>query len=173
MLAGGIIAYPTESVFGLGCLPLERDAVKRLLALKRRSWSKGFLLIAAEIEQLEQFVTLPSGPLKKEILASWPGPVTWSLPARLRVPGWLSGGRPTLGVRITAHPLARELCWRTRHALISTSANLSRRPPLRHVLQLRREFGAKLDYVLAGPLGDLSQPTMIRDGMTGEILRPA
>jgi L-threonylcarbamoyladenylate synthase len=173
VLAGGVIAYPTEAVFGLGCLPERRDAVERVLAIKRRSWRKGVLLIGSELAQLERFVELPSTRRRAAILASWPGPVTWVLPARAAVPPWISGGRDTVAVRLTDHPLARALCARIGHAIVSTSANVSRRPPIRSVLRLRRELGPAVDYVLAGELGGLANPTVIKDGRTGKILRRA
>jgi L-threonylcarbamoyladenylate synthase len=151
VLAGGVIAYPTEAVFGLGCLPENRAAVERVLAIKRRSWRKGLLLIGSDLAQLERFVVLPSGRRRKDVIASWPGPVTWVLPATRHAPSWISGGR----------------------ALVSTSANVSRRSPLRDLRVLRRELGLEVDYVLAGALGGLAKPTVIKDGRTGKILRPA
>ncbi len=169
--AGGVIAYPTEAVFGLGCLPDDRRAVLRLLGLKRRSWRKGVILIGATLAQLERYATLPPEPRRSEILATWPGPVTWTLPARRAAPPWITGGRDTVAVRLTAHPLARRLCARVGSALVSTSANVSRRRPHRRALILRRALGRQLDCVLAGELGDLTQPTVIRDGRTGETLR--
>jgi L-threonylcarbamoyladenylate synthase len=173
VLAGGVIAYPTEAVFGLGCLPEHRAAVERVLAIKWRSWRKGLLLIGSDLAQLERFVVLPCEPRRSEILASWPGPVTWVLAARPRVPPWLSGGRDTVAVRLTDHPLARNLCAAAGHALVSTSANVSRRPPLRDLRVLRRELGRDVDYVLAGGLGGLANPTVIKDGRTGKVLRAA
>jgi L-threonylcarbamoyladenylate synthase len=173
VLAGGVIAYPTEAVFGLGCLPENRAAVERVLAIKRRSWRKGLLLIGAELAQLERFAVLPPEPRLSEVLASWPGPVTWVLPARPHAPSWITGGRDSVAVRLTDHALARDLCLGIGRALISTSANVSRRPPLRDVRVLRRELGAKVDYVLAGALGGLAKPTVIKDGRTGKILRSA
>jgi L-threonylcarbamoyladenylate synthase len=173
VLAGGVIAYPTEAVFGLGCLPENRAAVERVLAIKRRSWRKGLLLIGSELAQLERFVVLPTEPRLSEVLASWPGPVTWVLRARARVPTWISGGRDSVAVRLTDHPLARELCAAADHALVSTSANVSRRPPLRDVRVLRRELGRQVDYVLAGALGGLERPTVIKDARSGKILRSA
>lgn len=170
--AGGIVAYPTEAVFGLGCLPGNRAAVLRLLAIKRRSWRKGLILIGATLATLERYVELPPEPRRGEILATWPGPVTWVLPARRGAPRWISGGRDTIAVRLTAHPIAKRLCERTGSALVSTSANVSRRPPHRRLLRLRQDLGRRgVDYVLAGPLGGLAQPTVIRDGRTGRVLR--
>jgi len=169
---GGIVAYPTEGVYGLGCLPTELDAVERLLAIKRRSWRKGLALIAASIDQIDPLVVLPDGALRMQILATWPGPATWVLPVRSRTSRLLTGGRRTLAVRVTAHPVARALCIRAGSAIVSTSANRSSRKPLRSALAVRRELGADVDDILAGPLGGLAGPTPIRDGRTGAVLRP-
>jgi L-threonylcarbamoyladenylate synthase len=169
--AGGIVAYPTEAVFGLGCLPDNRDAVLRLLAIKQRRVEKGLVLIAASFEDLAALVELPETPMRNQILATWPGPVTWVLPARRTAPWWITGRRDTLAVRVTAHALARALCARVAGPLVSTSANVSRRPPHKRLLQLRRDLGAFVDFVLPGPLGDSARPTAIRDGRTGRTLR--
>ncbi len=171
VLAGGVVAYPTEAVYGIGCLPDNRRALARVLAIKRRAARKGFLLIAASVAQIERFAVLPEEPRRSEILASWPGPVTWVLEARRGVPKALTGGRRTIAVRVTAHPLSQRLCERVGSALVSTSANLSGRPPLTSALAVRRQLGRKVDYVLAGPLGGLDRPTTIRDGATGAVLR--
>lgn len=168
---GGLVAYPTEAVYGLGCLPWERRAVERLLDTKRRSWRKGLSLIAASREQLEHLVEFPAGLLAEELRLSWPGPVTWVLNAKPGVPFWLTGGRDTLAVRVTGHALSRRLCETAASPLISTSANRSGRPPLRRALHVRREFGASVDCVLKGKLGGEAKPTMIRDGRTGTVLR--
>ena len=168
---GGVIAYPTEAVFGLGCSPRDRRAVMRVLAIKRRSWRKGLILIGADLAQLERYVVLPPEPRRAEVLASWPGPHTWVLDARPDAPRWITGGSASVAVRVTAHPMAAELCRAVGDALVSTSANVSRRPPHRRLLRLRRDLGAEVDYVLAGPLGGLATPTAIRDGRSGRVLR--
>jgi L-threonylcarbamoyladenylate synthase len=168
---GGIVAYPTEAVFGLGCDPRDRAAVMRVLAIKRRSWRKGLILIAADFAQLEHYVVLPPEPRRTEVLASWPGPHTWVLTAGKAAPRWLTGGRDSLAVRVTAHPVARALCLRAGTALVSTSANVSRRPPHRRLLRLRHDLGPQVDYVLAGPLGGSAQPTAIKDARSGRLLR--
>lgn len=169
--AGGIVAYPTEAVFGLGCDPQNGAAVERLLALKGRAASKGLILIAAHLDQLEPFIPPLAGPWREAILASWPGPATWVLPARPGTPAWLGGGRPTLAVRVSAHPLAAALCQTWGSALVSTSANLSGRPPARTALQVRRRLGRAVDLILAGACGPARRPTPIRDGRTGALLR--
>jgi L-threonylcarbamoyladenylate synthase len=171
--AGGIVAYPTEAVFGLGCLPDDLPAVRRIIAIKGRVPTKGLLLIAADYAQLEAVAYLPEGSLRAEIEASWPGPVTWILRARPGVSALVTGGRDSVGVRLTAHPVARALCERVGSALISTSANSSGHPPCRRIWQVRQRLGRHVDYVLPGALGGLAKPTMIRDGRDGRILRPA
>lgn len=173
MIAGGVIAYPTEAVFGIGCLASDRDAVHRVLEIKKRSWRKGLLVIGSQLAQLEALVELPPEPRRSEIVAAWPGPVTWVLPARAGIPSWLSGGRETVAVRLTDHPVAAALCERVGAAIVSTSANVSRRPPLREALLVRRVLGSSVDYVLGGEVGGLAKPTVIKDGRTGRIVRSA
>jgi len=167
---GGIIAYPTESVFGLGCDPLRLDAVVRLLELKQRPAAKGLILIASDVEQLLPFL-LPLDPsFRERVLASWPGPVTWLLPARPETPGLLRGRHETLAVRVTAHPAAAALCRACGHALVSTSANVGGRPPARSALAVRRIFGEAIDYVLPGEAGG-APVTEIRDALSNRIVR--
>ena len=173
LLMGGIVAYPTEAVYGLGCMPLDESAVARLLALKNRPMNKGLILIAANFGQLADMVHLPAAPLDAAVLDSWPGPVTWLLSAAEWVPPWLTGDSERLAVRVTEHPLARELCLRCGSPLVSTSANRAGRPPLRSPLAVRRQLGQDIDYVLAGPLGGQARPSQIRDGITGEVVRPS
>lgn len=170
--AGGVVAYPTEGVWGLGCDPGNREAVERLLAMKGRDAGKGLILIAAEEAQLATW-TAPLDPaMAGRIRGTWPGPVTWIVPARDDCPPWLTGGRRTLAVRITAHPPARALCVAAGTALVSTSANPSGRAPLGGPAALHEAFGGALDGILDEPLGGLRGPTEIRDVQTGRILRP-
>ena len=168
---GGIVAYPTESVFGLGCNPLDEAAVMRLLALKRRDPGKGVILIAHSFDQLRDY-TLPIPPDRlAEVQSHWPGPSTWLLPAAPWVPAWLTGSHSTLAMRVTAHPLAAALCRKAGMPLVSTSANLSGRPPARSPLQVRLRCGGEVDMVLHGSTSGLAKPTPIRDALTGARLR--
>lgn len=170
--AGGIVAYPTEAVYGLGCDPLNHDAVTRLLAIKQRPWQKGMILIASTAEQLKPYL-LPLAPeIKEKVHATWPGPVTWLLPARPEVPYWLRGEHLTLAVRVTAHPLAAALCNVFGAPIVSTSANLARQEPARSALRVQRILGGRVDYILHGEVGKLMQPTEIRDAQTGQMIRP-
>ena len=170
--AGGVIAYPTEGVFGIGCAADDAVAVARILALKGRGAGLGFIVIAAAFEQVEALLAPLSRKLRARLDATWPGPVTWVVPAHADTPAWLTGGRDTLAVRITAHPPARALCERAGVALVSTSANRHGRPPARTALAVRRIFGRNIDGVLAGACGALAGPTEIRDLASGRVLRP-
>ncbi len=173
LLMGGIVAYPTEAVYGLGCMPLDRAAIARLLAIKNRPVDKGLILIAADFGQLADMVNLPEPPLDAAVRDSWPGPITWLLSAAEWVPRWLTGDSDKLAVRVTDHPLAAELCLRCGSPLVSTSANRAGRPPLRSPLAVRRQLGEQIDWVLAGPLGGQARPSQIRDGITGAVVRPS
>ena len=168
---GGIIAYPTESCYGLGCDPRNPRALQRLIRLKGRSTAKGMLLIADRFKQLKPFVR----PLHAADLArmqhSWPGPVTWVVPASNACPPLLTGGRPTIAVRVTAHPVAARLCRSLGMALVSTSANKSGKKPAKTAAECRRIFGARV-RVIAGRIGRRRRPSTLIDLATGNILRP-
>lgn len=166
---GGIVAYPTEAVYGLGCDPLNAGAVYRLLALKHRPVEKGLILIASDLQQLLPFVQF-QGDWTAKVEASWPGPHTWLLPAAPELPYWINGGRDTVACRVTAHPLASALCEYVGHALISTSANRTGQRPARSPLEVRLRCPG-VDTVVCGRLGDLDQPTPIRDARSGDQLR--
>ena len=169
--SGGVIAYPTEAVYGLGCDPRNVQAVERVIAIKGRSAAKGLILIAADPRQLEPFIQPLPAERREEILASWPGPVTWVLPARADIPEQLTGGRPTLAVRVTAHPLAAALCLACDTPLVSTSANFSGELPATTAPEVGQRLGGRLDYVVPGECGPQKRPSTIRDGLTGEVLR--
>ena len=168
---GGIIAYPTESCYGLGCDPRNPRALQRLIRLKGRSAAKGMLLIADRFKRLKPFVR----PLHAADLArmqhSWPGPVTWVVPASNACPPLLTGGRPTIAVRVTAHPVAAQLCRSLDMALVSTSANKSGKKPAKTAAECRRIFGARV-RVIAGRIGRRRRPSTLIDLATGNILRP-
>jgi len=170
--AGGLIAYPTEAVYGLGCDPLNAAAVQRLLALKHRPMDKGLILIASDLDQLRPFLLPLSTDDEATVNATWPGPITWLLPARPETPRWLRGSHDTLAVRITDHPLAAALCRQLGHPLVSTSANRSGQTPARSPLGIRRAFGNDIDLTLTGPLGGRRCPTAIRDLASGRTVRP-
>lgn len=169
--AGGLVAYPTEAVFGLGCDPSNETALQRLLELKGRPKDKGLILIAADVRQLTPWVQALPAEAAARVHATWPGPVTWLIPTRPGVSSQLCGAHASLAVRVTAHPLAAALARAFGGALVSTSANPSGQPPARDIEALRARFGDAIDYYLAGPLGGRDRPSEIRDALSGEILR--
>ena len=171
MHEGKLLAYPTESVWGLGCDPLNGRAVADLLALKKRIAAKGLILIAADFEQIEPWLDIHSEQMKNQLLASWPGPVTWIVPAAPDTPAWLRGNHDTLAVRVTAHSVAAALCRAFGGAIVSTSANPSGARPARTQLKTRRYFkDAPLNF-LPGSVGGQNQPTAIFDARNGVKLR--
>jgi len=167
---GEIIAYPTEAVYGLGCDPLNEDAIQRILDLKHRPVAKGMILIAANFQQIEDYIAIDE-TIKKRITPTWPGPHTWVLPAQPWVPEYLTGNHKTIAVRITDHPIAVKICEYFGHAIVSTSANPSGLKPPKTLLQLRKYFSPQDLLLVSGTIGGLSQPTTIRNGVTGERLR--
>ena len=169
--AGGVVAYPTEGVFGLGCLPDNFAAVSRILEIKERDPAMGLALIAANLAQLDQWIVLPENGAP--LTSSEDKPVTWIVPATDNVPTWIRGNHDGVAVRLTTHPVARALCIAADSALVSTSANVSGRAPARNSFVLRRGFSALVDYIVPGECGPASGPSEIRDLQTGKILRPA
>lgn len=169
--AGGVVAYPTEAVWGLGCDPWNERACDRLLAMKSRPWEKGLILVASDAEQLAPFIEVPSNAAWKRAAVTWPGPNTWIFPCSDACPMWISGDQESVAVRITAHEGTRALCERYGGALVSTSANPAGRDPAMSATQVRLYFGDALDFLLPGMLGGRDRPSSIRDAMTGHILR--
>jgi L-threonylcarbamoyladenylate synthase len=169
--AGGVIAYPTEAVYGLGCDPCDQAAVARLFALKQRPPEQGVLLIAADFSQVEKFIGAAPAAAVARARTSWPGPHTWVFPRSAATPDWLSGAHSGIAVRVTAHPLAAALCRAFGGALVSTSANRHASMPARSASAVRAAFAGELAYVLDGTTGGLEQPTPIRDAISGAVLR--
>lgn len=169
---GGVVAYPTEFCYGLGCNPRHHLVVGRLLRLKRRPADNGMIIIGATIGQVLPYFSDCDPELISRAAATWPGPYTWLLPANPCVPRWVRGQHDCVAVRVTAHAGAAALCRRARRAIVSTSANRHGRPPARSAAAVRRQFGMKVDYILEGVLGGRAQPSEIRDGLTNHVIRP-
>ncbi len=165
---GGIIAYATESCFGLGCDPMNRRAVQRILRLKGRPQAKGLILIATDLAQLQPYLApLPAG---LDVAAYWPGPTTLLLPASRRCPRWLTGKHQTIAVRVTAHPDARQTCQLAAMALVSTSANRSGQRPLRSAAACHALFGDTV-LVLPGRTGTRRRPSTVLNPLSGRVVR--
>ncbi|CAA0115013.1 Threonylcarbamoyl-AMP synthase [Halioglobus japonicus] len=168
---GGVIACPTEAVWGLSCDPDNEDAVTRLLALKGRPVAKGLILVAADQEQIDFLLSGLSDVQRQMLSDSWPGPATWLLPHRGLVPAWVTGSHSTVAVRVSSHPAVSKLCAAWGGPLVSTSANPAGASPAKEAYQVRHYFGDELDYLLPGRVGAAQRPTVIRDLLSGQIIR--
>ncbi len=166
--SGGIVAYPTEGVFGLGCIPDDADAVIRILSIKKRSPALGLVLIASDIEQLDGWADLPDGTSLDSSMAR---PITWIVPADINVPYWIRGDHSGLAVRITNHPVAAALCNAADSLLVSTSANVAGSPPARSTHVLRRRFRSLVDCIVPGCCGPAAAASEIRDLISGKVIR--
>jgi L-threonylcarbamoyladenylate synthase len=170
LLRGGVIAYPTEGVYGIGCLPDDPSALRRILAIKRRDAAKGLILIAANAAQFDGWIELPHG---KALPDPDPAhPITWIVPPGPLASPLLCGEHATIAVRLTTNPVARSLCDAVDSPLVSTSANLSGKPTARNAFVLRRQFANLVDYIVPGNCGPSAGPSEIRDFTSGRILRP-
>ena len=173
MHAGGVIAYPTEGVWGLGCNPMDDATVTRLLTIKQRDIAKGLILIAADEQQLAPYVDLDALPRERlmEVRVSWPGPNTWIVPAAPAAPRWITGDHDGIAVRVTAHPVVRALCDAFGGALVSTSANLAGQPAPCMRVELDPRVVAGVDAVCSGETLGRQQPSSIRDARSGDTVR--
>lgn len=169
---GGVIAYPTEAVWGLGCDPYNRDAIKHLLALKDRPVAKGVILVAADISQVEFLLADLSDAQRGYLAQTWPGPNTWLIPHRGLVSPWVSGEFDTVAVRVSAHPVVRDLCGAFGGPIVSTSANPAGAEPARTREQVQDYFDEGLGVIVHGEIGDAARPSQIRDLRTLDIVRP-
>ena len=171
--AGGVIAYPTEGVWGLGCDPFDEAAVRRLLALKQRAVDKGVILVGADAAQFEGLADWNALPRARvdEIRASWPGPHTWIVPATARVPRWITGAHDGIALRASAHPVVAALCGAFGGAIVSTSANTAGAPAPRRFEDLEPSIRDAVDGCVEGETGGREGPSDIRDARSGAVLR--
>jgi L-threonylcarbamoyladenylate synthase len=167
---GGLIAYPTESCYGLGCDPSNRKAVHRILKLKQRPQRKGLILIASQYAQVARYLKPLTSNEQAKLQHDGAQAVTYLMPVKDSAPRWLRGDHDTLAVRLTAHPLAKRLCREAGSALVSTSANRSGCRPVKTYAECQRLFGRKV-WVLRGRVGKRKQPSTIRAWSDGRILR--
>ncbi|MDH3265546.1 MAG: Sua5/YciO/YrdC/YwlC family protein [Gammaproteobacteria bacterium] len=169
LLGGGIIAYPTEGVFGLGCMPDDANAVSRLLQIKRRDPRKGLILIAAHKSQFDDWLD-PDGAMLPELNPLQP--ITWLAAAKPLVMALIRGDHSNVAVRLTSNPVAAQICMAVDSPIVSTSANIAGQPVARNRLVLRRRFQACVDYIVPGNCGPTSGPSEIRDLASGNLIRP-
>ncbi len=169
---GGVIAYPTEAVWGLGCDPWNRQAVYRILEIKQRPVEKGVILIGSSEDQFTPLLDPLSPEERARLKSTWPGPYTWLIPDPDGwAPEWVRGQFDTVAVRISAHPRVKALCEATGHPIVSTSANLAGKEPLLTFSGVEEEFGVLLDGIVLGDTGEQKTPSKIQDLRSGELVR--
>lgn len=166
---GGVIAYPTESCYGLGCDPRNRRAVQKILRLKHRPWHKGLILVAANLAQVRHFIQPLTDAQRATLNNYWPGPYTFLLPASKRAPRLVIGKHTSLALRVSAHPLVARLT-QAFGPLVSTSANVAGAKALTRYAEVVRAFGAEA-WVLPGRVGNRKTPSVIIDLPSGKKLR--
>ncbi|MBF0110316.1 MAG: threonylcarbamoyl-AMP synthase [Magnetococcales bacterium] len=158
---GGIIAHPTETVYGLGADPFHPEALQRILSLKGRDAAKGFILLIPDRPALDPLVAAIPVTARRLMEHFWPGPLTLILPARPGLPAPLTGGRSTLAVRHSSSRHVTTLLEFWNRPLVSTSANRSGAPPLRDGKQVIDLFGAEIDCLQLGHCPPDTPPSTI------------
>lgn len=172
ILQGGVIAYPTEAVWGLGCDPWNAQAVARILALKNRPVEKGMILVAASVAQVRFLLEPLPESLQNEALSHWPGPVTCVLPdVNRQIPDWVRGEHSSIAVRVSEHPVVKALCETADMPLVSTSCNPAGQEPALNSQQVLGYFGDQLEQIVPGALGGNRKPSRIIDIVSGKQLR--
>ena len=169
LLNGGVIAYPTEGVFGLGCLPHDANAVQKLLAIKQRDPSKGLILLAASASQFDGWIDLPTKTVLPEPLPD--KPITWIAPIGEKSSDLIHGDNAGIAVRITTNPVAQAICNAVDSPIVSTSANLCGQAVAPNQFILRRQFSGLVDYIVPGACGPSAGPSEIRHLESGAVLR--
>lgn len=169
--AGGVIAYPTEGVWGLGCDPDNDEALAHLLRLKQRDPAKGLILVAASIEQFAPWLEGLAPELHAPLAASWPGPNTWLVPDNGRSRALVRGAHDCVALRVSDHQRVAALCRAFGGPIVSTSANRASEPSAMSAAEVREIFGDELDAIVEGELGGLDRPSTIRDLRSGRVLR--
>lgn len=169
---GGVIAYPTEGVWGLGCDPGNEAAVHRILALKIRDVEKGLILVAGNLQQVEPLIANLDPAYRQLLNDTWPGPHTWLVPdVDQTIPRWIKGQFDTVAVRVSDHPGVVALCEAFGGMIVSTSANPADLPPALTREDVDAYFPRGIDLVVPGELGGQQGPSTIRDLMSQTVIR--
>lgn len=171
--AGGVVAYPTEAIWGFGCEPHNPAAVAKLLRLKSRPVEKGLILVGASSEQFQPYLQGLEQRLIDKFCAPVDRPTTWLVPANKHVPVWIKGNFDSVALRVSAYKPVQDLCLMYGGPIVSTSANRSGYPPAVWPWSLRKFLGYGLDYVLPGSTGSASSPSEIKDLISDKVIRSA
>ncbi|MDE0223828.1 MAG: L-threonylcarbamoyladenylate synthase [Gammaproteobacteria bacterium] len=170
IVGGGVVVHALEGVWGLACDPFDERAVERVLRIKRRRHDKGLLVVASSASFFEEELACLTAAARRTVIESWPGAETWVVETR-RFPPWITGGRPTVAIRVPGHRQARALAGLCGGPIVSTSANVNRFPPATTELRARRHFQHRVDFILPGSTNNLQGPSRIRLAADGSVLR--
>ena len=170
---GGVIAYPTEAVYGLGCDPNNDVAITKLLSLKKRPWEKGLILVASDYLQLLPYIddSQLTEAQRERVFSKWPGPFTFIMPIKPGISKLLCGNFNSLAVRVSSHPTIQAICQKLGKPLVSTSANHSGEEPAMSHSEILATFEGEIDALVAGSLGEQRKPSTIIDALSGKVLR--
>lgn len=167
--SGGLLAYPTEAVYGLGCDPFNQQAIEKLLHLKQREPTKGLIVVVANWSQVYPLISSVSEKALQKVALTWPGHVTWVFPKSSSVLDIVSGYTDTVAIRMSAHPIVQALC--AKGPVVSTSANIHGQQPARDEASLQLQFPKGIDGLVLGTLGHATKPSAIFDALSGKQWR--
>ena len=167
---GEIIAYPTEAVYGIGCDPWNQKSVEKIYKIKKRVSNKPFILVASDINHLNNLINI--GSLTDDVLSSWPGHVTWLIPALSEAPQWLiDGSTGLIAIRISNHKIIKQICSIFGKPIISTSANMSSEKPFISKEDMTKNFSSSVPLLVEGEIGSYPNTSIIKNMLTGEKIR--
>jgi len=164
---GGVVIYPTETVYGLGCEPSDPDATRRVCEIKGRA-DKPLPLICADTTSARRVVEFNSSA-EKLVERFWPGPLSLVLPTKVEYPTWVTHHKTTLAVRVPGHEAARRLAGLCGGVLVSTSANRSGEAPSRTAQGAIEQIGSKVDIVVDGGITPGGEPSTVLDLSSEEL----
>lgn len=147
---GQVVAFPTETYYGLAVDPNNESAVAALFNLKQRPVDKPLLLLVKNTSQLSHLISHVPPELTPLMEKYWPGPLTLIFPAHPLVNNKITAGTGTVGVRISPHPIAEKIVREFGRAVTATSANISGMAPAKTAQEVVDMFGDDIDYVLDG-----------------------
>ena len=170
--SGGVVVYPTETVYGLGADPFNPSALNRVFSIKGREQSKSLILLLPDQNVLYRLVKKIPDDAHRLIEALWPGPLTLVLRGREDLPAPLLGPDNTIAVRISDSPVCADLLSFMGNPITSTSANPSGCPPVESAPEAHLQFGEEVDLILdGGAVSDSRPSTLVRITDRTEILR--
>jgi L-threonylcarbamoyladenylate synthase len=156
---GGIIAYPTDTIYGLGCDPFNADAVERINLIKLRPQNKYFILLAGDLDEVRSLIAITSE--QEQTITQNTEATSWVVSASEQAPSWLTDNNHMLTIRISRHDTVKKLCRSLGHAIISTSANISGKKPAKNAMELHKYFHRKVDKILLSNKSQAAKPSKI------------